>query len=127
MLKVQPRNSGTAVIFYLQGQIVNGETDVLRNAVAFQPNVSAVILDLAGVSIVDAGGLGAMLELRQQANSKGIRFELMNLNKWVRHVLELTRLDSVFEVKSEVESLPTVSRNRHAPAPWLASCAWLNG
>ena len=123
MLKVQPRNSGTAVIFYLQGQIVIGETDVLKNAVAFQPNVSAVILDLAGVSMVDAGGLGAMLELREQAKSRGIRFELMNLNKWVRYVLEVSRLDSVFEVTSEVECLPAVSQNRHAPAPWLASCA----
>lgn len=123
MLKVHARNSGTAVTFYLQGQMVNGETDVLKNAVAFQPNVSAVILDLAGVSIVDAGGLGAMLELREQAKSRGIRFELMNLNKWVRYVLEISRLDSVFEVKSEVECLSTVSRNRHAPAPWLASCA----
>ena len=123
MLKVQPRNSGTAVTFYLQGQVVNGETDVLRNAVAFQPNVSAVILDLAGVNIVDAGGLGAMLELREQANLKGISFELTNLNKWVRYVLELSRLDTVFDVKTEVECLPTVSRNRCAPAPWLASCA----
>ncbi len=123
MLKVQPRNSGTAVIFYLQGQIVNGETDVLRNAVAFQPHVSAVILDLAGVNIVDAGGLGAILELREQANLKGIRFELMNLNKWVRYVLELSHLDSVFDVKTEVECPPRVSRNRRAPAPWLASCA----
>lgn len=123
MLKVQPRNSGTAVIFYLQGQIVNGETDILKNAVAFQPNVSAVILDLAGVSIVDAGGLGAMLELREQAELKGIRFELMNLNKWVRYVLEVSHLDSVFEVKAEVECLPTVARNRRAPARWLASCA----
>jgi len=123
MLKVQPRNSGTAVIFYLQGQIVNGETDILKNAVAFQPNVSAVILDLAGVNLVDAGGLGVMLQLREQAKSRGIRFELMNLNKWVRYVLEVSRLDSVFEVKSEVECLQTVSRNRHAPAPWLASCA----
>ena len=123
MLKVHARNSRTAVIFYLQGQIVNGETDVLKNAVALQPNISAVILDLAGVSVVDAGGLGAMLELREQAQSKGIRFELMNLNKWVRYVLEVSRLDSVFEVKSEAECLPTVSQNRRAPAPWLASCA----
>ena len=123
MLKVHPRNSGTAAIFYLEGQIVNGEAEVLKHAVAFQPNVSGVILDLAGVSIVDAGGLGAMLELREQAKSQGIRFELMNLNKWVRQVLEISRLDSVFEVKSEVECFPTVSPNRHTPAPWLASCA----
>jgi anti-anti-sigma factor len=123
MLKVHPVNSGTAVIFYLHGQIVNGETDILRNAVAFQPNVSAVILDLAGVSIVDAGGLGAMLELREQAQSKGICFELMNLNKWVGQVLKLSRLDSVFRLKSELEGLPAVPGHRRAPASWLASCA----
>ena len=123
MLKVQPRNSGTAVIFYLQGQIVNGETDILKNAVAFQPNVSAVILDLAGVNLVDAGGLGVMLQLREQAKSRGIRFELMNLNKWVRYVLELSCLASVFEIRSEVECLSTVARNHRAPARLLASCA----
>jgi len=123
MLKVQPRNSGTAVIFYLQGQMVNGETDILKNAVAFQPNVSAVILDLAGVNLVDAGGLGVMLQLREQAKSRGIRFELMNLNKWVRYVLELSRLDSVFEIRSEVDCLPTVARNHRTSARLLASCA----
>ena len=123
MLKVQPRNSGTSVIFYLQGQLVNGETEVLKNAVAFQPNVSAVILDLSGVNIVDAGGLGAILELRQEAYSKGIRFELVNLNKWVRYVLQVSRLDSVFDLKVQGECLPAVARNRHAPASWLASCA----
>jgi anti-anti-sigma factor len=123
MLKVHARNSGTAVTFYVEGQIVNGETDILKNAVAFRPNISAAILDLAGVSIVDAGGLGAMLELREQAESRGIRFELMNLNKWVRQVLEISRLDSVFQVKSEVECFQTVSRDRRAQATWLASCA----
>ena len=123
MLKVQPRNSGTAVIFYLQGQMVNGETDILKNAVAFQPNVSAVILDLADVNLLDAGGLGVLLQLREQAKSRGIRFELMNLNKWVRYVLELSRLDSVFEIRPEVGSLPTVARNHHSPARLLASCA----
>jgi hypothetical protein len=29
----------------------------------------------------------------------------------------------VFQVISEVECLPTVSRNCRAPEPWLASCA----
>lgn len=37
-----------------------------------------------------------MLELRQQAESKGIRFELMNVSKLVKRVLEITHLDSRF-------------------------------
>ena len=83
MLKVQSKKSGTVAVFRLQGHLVNGETELLSNAVQPAPEVSAVILDLAGVTVVDARGLGAMLELREQIQAKGIRFELMNVTKWV--------------------------------------------
>jgi anti-anti-sigma factor len=103
--------------------MVKGETERLREALHSLSEVRAVILDLARVTTVDAGGLGVMLELRQQAESKGIRFELMNVTKLVSKVLEVTRLDSVFEVTSGVEFFPAVSRGRQASMPWLASCA----
>jgi anti-anti-sigma factor len=108
MLKVHAKELGTVAVLCLQGQIVNGETEILRNAVHSLPEVSAVILDLARVTTVDAGGLGAMLELRAQVESKGIRFELMNVTKWVSKVLEVTRLDSVFKITSGVEFFPAV-------------------
>ena len=127
MLKVQTRNLGTVAVLCLQGQIVNGETEILRNAVHFLPEVSAVILDLARVTTVDAGGLGVMLQLREWAQSKGIRFELTNVTKQIGRVLEITRLDSVFRITSGVEYFPTVSRSRRAslgmPGATLASCA----
>jgi anti-anti-sigma regulatory factor len=44
-----------------------------------------------------------MLELREHAQSKGIDFKLMNMTKLVSRVLEITRLDSVFEVTSRAE------------------------
>ena len=123
MLKVHAKNLGTVAVLCLQGQIVNGETEILRNAVRSVSGAGAVILDLARVSTVDAGGLGVMLELREQAESKGIRFELMNTTKWVNRVLEVTHLDSVFQITSGVEFFPAVSRGRRAPAAALASCA----
>jgi anti-sigma B factor antagonist len=123
MLKVQTKSLGTVAVLCLQGQIVNGETETLRNAVNSLPEVSAVVLDLARVTTVDAGGLGVMLELRQHAESKGIRFELMNVTKWVSRVLEVTRLDSVFQITSGVEFFPTVSSSRRASVTPLASCA----
>lgn len=111
----------------MQGQIVNGETETLRNAVHLQSeaqsDVSTVVLDLAQVSAVDAGGLGVMLELRTLVQSKGIGFKLMNVSKVVGRVLEVTRLDSVFEVASGVEFFPAVSRRRPASTMGLASCA----
>ena len=123
MLKVHAKNLGTVAIFCLQGRIVNGETQNLRNAVHSVSEVSAVILDLARVTAVDAGGLGVMLELREQAQSKGIRFELMNVTKLVRRVLEVTRLDSVFQITAGVEFFPAVSRSRQASLGALAPCA----
>jgi anti-anti-sigma factor len=125
MLKVHAKNLGTVAVLCVQGQIVNGETETLRNAVHSVSDAGAVILDLARVSTVDAGGLGVMLELREQAESKGIRFELMNTTKWVSRVLEVTHLDSVFQITPGVEFFPAVSRGRraHVPPAALASCA----
>ncbi len=123
MLKVHAKNLGTVAVLGLEGQIVNGETEILRNAVQSLSEVSAVKLDLARVTTVDAGGLGLMLALREQAQAKGIRFELMNVNKQISMVLELTRLDSVFQITSEVEFFPAVSRSRQPPVAPRASCA----
>jgi anti-anti-sigma factor len=123
MLKVHAKNLGTVAVLCLQGRIVKGETQNLRSAVHSVSEVSAVILDLARVTTVDARGLGVMLELREQVESKGIRFELMNVTKLVSRVLEVTRLDSVFQITAGVEFFPAVSRSRRASVAAFASCA----
>ena len=127
MLKVHARNLGNVAFLCVQGQLVNGETEILRNAVHLQAeaqsDVRTVVLDLALVSTVDAGGLGVMLELRTLVQSKGIGFKLMNVSKLVGRVLEITRLDSVFEVTSGVEFFPAVSRRQAASVMQFASCA----
>ncbi len=122
MLKVYAKNLGNVAILCLQGRIVRGETAPLREAVHSQSGVSAVILDLARVSIVDAGGLGVMLELREQTQSKGIDFKLMNVTKPVSGVLEITRLNSVFEVTSGAEILSAVPLGQPVSAMELAKC-----
>jgi anti-anti-sigma factor len=124
MLKVQSKKTlGTVAVLCLQGQIVNGETETLRNAVHSQSEVSAVVLDLARVTTVDAGGLGVMLELREEAQSRGIRFELTNVSKQIGRVFEITRLNSVFQITAGVEFFPAVSRSRRASVTALASWA----
>lgn len=112
MLKVHAKNLGNVTILALQGGIVTGETEILRKIVQSLSQTNAVILDLARVSRIDAHGLGVMLELRQQTLANGIRFELMNLSKPLSMVLEMTRLDAVFQITSGVEFFPAVSRGR---------------
>ena len=122
MLSVQTRNLGNVTILCLQGRIVNGEKASLRQAMD-SLRTSVVVLDLARVSSVDASGLGLLLELRKQTESRGMRFKLMNVTKLVTQVLEVTRLDSVFEITSGVELLPAISRARLAGAMEFARCA----
>ena len=123
MLNIQTKKMETVAIVSVRGQIVVGETDSLFNAVQSLDGVRAVILDLAGVSIVDASGLGVLLKLRERAQAKGIRFELMNVGKWVSKVLKVVCLDTVFNVTSTVESFPMTANQRRMTMPRLASCA----
>lgn len=123
MLKVHTKQLGTVAVLCLQGQIVTGETESLRAAVSALTGVKSVILDFARVSTVDAGGLGVMLGLREQAGANGIRFALMNLTNGVSVVLAAARLDSVFEISSGMEFFPVVAQRRRASAAVLAPCA----
>lgn len=123
MLKVHTKNLGTATVLCLQGHIVIGDTETLRNVVQSLSETSAVILDLARVTTVDAHGLGVMLELRERMLERGIRFELMNVSESMSWVLEITRLDSVFQITSGVEFFPQVSRDSRARVAALRPCA----
>jgi anti-anti-sigma factor len=123
MLKVHSENLETVAILRLQGQFVTGETDSLSTAVQSLGQVKTVILDLAQVNIVDAAGLGLLLSLREQAQARGMRFELMNVGKWVSRVLQIAHLDSVFQIATAVEFFPASVRHRRAEMPRLASCA----
>ena len=123
MLKVNAKNLGTVTVLCLQGQIVIGDTETLRNVVQSLSETSAVILDLARVCTVDAHGLGVMLELREQTLGKGSRFELMNVSEPMSRVLEITHLDSVFQITSGVEFFPQVAHDSRARVAALRSCA----
>jgi len=112
MLKVHAKNLDQTTILSLQGQFVTGETELLRSIVQSLSQTSAVILDLARVSRIDAHGLGVMLELRERTQKNGIRFELMNVSRPLNTILEMTRLNSVFQIRSGVEFFPAAPRVR---------------
>ena len=112
MLRVHTKNLDGVTILSLQGDIVTGETEILRSFVQSLSETNAVILDLARVSKIDAHGLGLMLELRERTQANGTRFELMNVSKPLNTILEMTRLDSVFHITSGGELFSAVSRRR---------------
>src|SRR4030095_9855496 len=101
MLKVYKNKLGNCTVLYLQGRLVTGETDNLREAVVSQIEGSAIILDLRRVNRIDAGGLGVLLQLREDTLAKGMTFKLANVSKLMHQVFEITCLNSVFEISLE--------------------------
>ena len=123
MLKVHRKKLAKVTILCLQGQIVRGETAELCNVVHSESGVSTIVLDLCRVSTIDAGSLGVMLQLHRQTQSKGIDIKIMNVTARIARLLEISRLNSVFEVTSGMEFLPAVSRGRQESTMELAPCA----
>jgi anti-anti-sigma factor len=98
MLHVIVFEVGTATMVRCRGRIGSGDDySILRNALLSQTHARTLVLDLAQVDRIDAGGLGILLGLREWTRSKAIRFRLMNVMNQALEVFELTKLDSVFE------------------------------
>jgi len=123
MLTIDNTRMGNVAVLCLQGRIVRGEADDLRGAVLAQLDADVVVLDLARVNTIDAGGLGSLLDLREQTESRGIEFRLMNVTRLVGQVLEITRLSSVFGMLTEREVLSRIRPRPFAPVRQLAACA----
>lgn len=115
MLKVHVKKLGAVEVLCLEGQIINGDTQILRAAVALACDSSDIILDLSNVTVVDAHGLGVLLQLREQALAKGIRFELVKVRKPVYTLFEITRLNTVFAINSGIKLLPAVAYAQQMP------------
>ena len=115
MLKVNTKKLGTAKVLCLEGQIITGDTDILRSAVQSLSGASDVILELSNVSVVDAHGLGVLLQLREQTLSQGFHFELMNVSKPLNRIFEITRLNTVFDIQSRIEFFPGAAHAHRIP------------
>jgi anti-anti-sigma factor len=100
MLKVHAKRLDAVEVLSLEGQIVNGQTEVLRNVVPLAGDTRELILDLSNVTTVDAHGLGVLLQLREQTLAKGIHLELRNVNQPMYRIFEITRLNTVFDIDS---------------------------
>jgi len=106
MLNVNVKNLGSVAILSVQGYVVIGQTEILRNVVQSLPQTNGLILDLERVNIIDAHGLGVLLELRERTLARGMCFELMNVSKPLREILRITHLDSVFQLNAGIEFFP---------------------
>ncbi|KQX74736.1 MULTISPECIES: STAS domain-containing protein [Aeromicrobium] len=81
------------------GEIDTQTTDELRGAVDdLDVSHRTLVLDLHGVEFVDSSGLGALLGIKKQQDRAGGHLLLTRLSDPVARIIEITRMDRVFEV-----------------------------
>jgi anti-anti-sigma factor len=59
-----------------------------------------VLLDLSGVCMPTAGGLGALVGLHKQVRDHGGRLVLLNVQPWAYEVFAVTRLTELMDVRA---------------------------
>jgi anti-sigma B factor antagonist len=95
---------GGAVVLHCQGRIIFGpEARALTNIVAeVLPSARRMVVDLAGVEVVDSAGLGELVLLHMWAEAAGYALKFACPRKSVRRLLELTNLVAVFDAYASV-------------------------
>jgi len=102
-MQVQVVEDATGTWLVVRGPVDYAEAQALVKAgrVLLQNGLSGPLrLDLAGVSFMDSSALGALVQLREQAESLGRSLELHNASAPVLKVLRITSLDRLFSLHS---------------------------
>ena len=83
-----------------KGRIAYGiEAAALSGEIAeLAPQIRRVVIDLSGVEMIDAAGLGELVSVALAAQASGCSIMLAAPGDFIRRVLTLTNLTSVFEV-----------------------------
>lgn len=99
-LKIDTRQADGVTIVSCQGRIVFGEeaTALRESLKSVLGSTRQVVLNLAGVTYLDSGGLGTLVGVYSSARASGADIKLTGLGQRLRDVLQITKLVTVFEV-----------------------------
>jgi len=63
-----------------------------------EAGVKTILLDLTNISFMDSSGLGAMVVTLQRVRAKGAKLYLCSLGDQIKIILELTKMDKIFDI-----------------------------
>lgn len=103
-VKLSTRQVGNVSVIDVAGRITLGEgsaalRETLREMVA--KNQNKILLNLADVTYIDSSGIGELVSGYTTVTNTGGQLKLLNLNKRVKDLLQITKLYTVFEVKED--------------------------
>ncbi|MDP9175841.1 MAG: STAS domain-containing protein [Planctomycetota bacterium] len=105
-MKLHQQQHGAVSLLRPDGPLVEAEVPefarVLRGLIVGK--MGRVVVDLSGVPFVDSASLEALLDITDELGEGGQCLKLCAVNKVVRQVLELTEIDSHFDLYEDMNS-----------------------
>lgn len=94
---------GKFTVVALSGDVDLHYSPVARKQILGQlNNNNNVLVDLSGVSYIDSSGIASLVEGFQLARNKKLQFGLVGVSDAAQQVLQLARLDKVFQIKDSI-------------------------
>ncbi len=106
-LTINIRETADATILDMSGRVNLGEAlaelrDSIREALA--GDQKNILLNLAEVSHIDSSGLGQLIGSYATVTERGGQMKLLNLQKRVNDLMQVTKLLTVFETYTNEEA-----------------------
>jgi len=98
------REIGGVTIIDMVGRITLGEgSTLLRDLVRqnLETGHKKIVMNMAGINYIDSTGLGELVSAYRLVKSQDGELKLMNLNKKVSDLLQITRLYAVFDIHND--------------------------
>jgi anti-sigma B factor antagonist len=115
-LSLEARVTEDVTVISCKGRIAYGaEAAALSGEFAeLAPQTRRVVIDLSGVEMIDAAGLGALISVALTAQASQCSVKLAAPGNLIRELLDLTKLTSVFEVHPTLDAATVASRGQAA-------------
>jgi anti-sigma B factor antagonist len=104
-LNLEQQNRGDVTIVHCQGRIVYRDEAAAFSRLFAEvlPRAHKLVLDLSGVTSMDSAGIGELAQLLRRAQSRSVSLRCASPTPLVRHLLDLTNLDSVLKIHASLE------------------------
>jgi anti-sigma B factor antagonist len=103
-VKLSTRQVGDVSVVDVVGRITLGEgSSALRDALRdmINKNQKKILLNLGEVNYIDSSGIGELVSGFTTVTNSGGQLKLLNLNKRVKDLLQITKLYTVFDVHED--------------------------
>jgi len=106
-METTTRHVGDVVVLEVSGRITLGEGNVMLREIVrglIDNGSKKIVLNLGEVQYVDSSGVGELVKTHTTVRNQGGQLRLVNLNKRIHDLLQVTRLTSAFDIEPDEAS-----------------------